>query len=276
MARARRRRRDVGDIVNQREIRIVGMRRSGNHAITNWIRRQVRGEQIWYLNDVAPNVEPFRYHYEYVKDLYPEYLNRAHSCLQESHGRLTPKDALILSYEDWPLPAMKGRRYERRHSIDIGRSQQRYDVLVLRDPFNLLASRLQKGIRCCKKRSWSFSRLWLAYAREFLGETNYLAQRFVPISYNDWFKDETYRAECAALLDLEGTDGGIEEVAGTGGGSSFSSREYNGRAQEMDVLNRWTVFRNDPEYLKAIRNPTLIEYAERIFGPMEAVEELAG
>ncbi len=38
-------------IVNQKEIRILGLRRTGNHAITNWMIKQLPGKNC-YLNNL--------------------------------------------------------------------------------------------------------------------------------------------------------------------------------------------------------------------------------
>ena len=59
------------------------------------------------------------------------------------------------------------------HDLHVGRSAQRLNLLVLRDPFNWLASRLKIGfldIRGTGKRT--MMDLWLDYAREFVGETS--------------------------------------------------------------------------------------------------------
>lgn len=52
------------EIVNQKEIRVVGLKRSGNHAIINWIRKQHHGE-VWHLNKIPVKRNPYRFLYEH-------------------------------------------------------------------------------------------------------------------------------------------------------------------------------------------------------------------
>ncbi|MDJ1177131.1 hypothetical protein [Roseofilum capinflatum] len=53
----------LSTIINQKEIRIVGLRRSGNHAVTNWIKKQQVGS-INYLNNIPCNKNPYQHFYE--------------------------------------------------------------------------------------------------------------------------------------------------------------------------------------------------------------------
>src|SRR5437764_14442767 len=48
----------VSAIVNRSEIRFIGMQRSGNHAVINWIARQSHGS-MFFLSDVKLSKNPY-------------------------------------------------------------------------------------------------------------------------------------------------------------------------------------------------------------------------
>ena len=46
-------------VINQREIRFIGLKRSGNHAVLNWIRAQE--QDSYFPNNVNVSISPFRH-----------------------------------------------------------------------------------------------------------------------------------------------------------------------------------------------------------------------
>lgn len=46
-------------IINKKELRILGLRRSGNHAIVNWIQKQVSENHV-FMNHVRIAENPYR------------------------------------------------------------------------------------------------------------------------------------------------------------------------------------------------------------------------
>lgn len=148
----------------------------------------------------------------------------------------------------------------------FGKSAARYDVLILRDPFNLIASRIKSNNLRVKNPNRTVVELWIAYAKEYLGETNFLKNNKVCINYNQWFSDVEYRKYLASLLDVEFSDAGINDVKSQGGGSSFEGQELDGQATKMQVLDRWESFADDSLFQKWLNNRELISYSERILG----------
>lgn len=254
----------LSEVVNKKEIRIVGLRRSGNHAIINWIRKQQKGE-VLHLNNVRAGKNPYRV-------LYHHY--RTDRLRQEALGYFTKKDCLISSYEDYNLEDITDKNFAKKHDLYLGKTEQRYDVIIIRDPFNLLASRLQKGYTSIKSNQNTVIDLWIAYAKEYLGETQFLQNNKIGINYNQWFLDVAYRQQIASRLNLEFSDAGLEKVKGQGGGSSFDGLEFQGKASNMDVLGRWKNFASDDLYKKMLDNQELVEYAEKIFGHIPGTELL--
>ena len=260
------------DVVNQHELRITGMSRSGNHAIIGWIIRQLSGRSC-FLNCAEPKTNPFRT----ARPLSPSDPNpyRASYDLDlaaEQAGRLSPKDYLLHSYEDAFLGMVRSRAFEDEHDRWVGPSARRTDVLILRDPFNLFASR--RRLRYTFVSDRTARRIWKQHAREFTGSPRYLGRNRVLISYNRWCRDRRYRRAVAGQLGLRFTDAGARDVPCCHGGSSFDGARYDGRAHEMDTLGRWRHFADDPDYLTLLDDLDLLALAEAAFGRIPGTERL--
>ena len=258
--------------INQKEIKVVGLRRSGNHGIIIWLRRHYQ-QKIWHLNNVSPFKNPYRQLYHHYSD--------KERLKQEALGNFSPKECLIYNYENYTLESIVNSKCEKNHDLYLGKSANRYDLLILRDPYNMFAS-LRKGQlqtnnkNYCKtypKNRESITQLWLNYAKEFLEETNYLQQKRVMVNYNQWVSNLDYRKSISQELDLNFCDAGFNVVKNYGGGSSFDGTKFNAKADKMDVLNRWQEFVNDEEYRKMF-NKEIIEYSQKIFGYIEGTEAL--
>ncbi len=267
-------------VVNQREYRVIGLRRSGNHAIINWIGKQIEDKAV-FINHVRPLENPYRNQYENLS-------NPRHSpppkdwkyrdldwWKQEKEGKFSVKTGLIYSYEDQELEKIAHPSFERKHDVYVGKSAARFDVIVMRDPFNLLASRLQTkpregGLNFSMlevySRRYSLPELWIAYAKESLNETNHLPNKKVVINYNQWFVDINYRRNIADLLKIEFSDRGLNDISVSGRGSSFDGTNYAGSATKMDVLNRWQRFTDCESYRKLLNTDGLLDYSQRLFG----------
>lgn len=232
----------------EKEIRVVGLRRSGNHAIINWILRQQKGEKV-FLNDVA-----------LLETQYYEYINNP----QKLDSYL---DAFIYSYEDHPLNRVASHLVDKKANSEFVKVKQRFDILILRDPFNLFASRLNSKVPLQPKSRWlTFPDLWIMHAEEYLGITNYLRHNKIIINYNQWCNNQVYRQELAKRLELDFSDEGFEEVLTVGKGSSFDGLSYHGRASEMDVLQRWKTMMNNDQYIALFTDRKILKLSERIFG----------
>lgn len=257
-------------IVNQKEVRIIGLKRSGNHAIINWIWKQ-QGQDVTHLNNIPVKINPYRFLYEH----YP-----TQRLKQELLGNFTEKELLICSYEDCQLKNIVDESFERKHDFYLGKSAKRYDVLILRDPFNCFASRLQMYINkneVDKKNTLITSesiKIWLDYAKEFLGETNYLKNNKICINYNLWCSDIEYRQQLAKQLDLEFSDAEFDRVKGQGGGSSFDGLNLNNQGSKMKVAQRWELMADHPYFLELINNSEVFEYSNKIFGHISGTELL--
>lgn len=260
-------------IVNQKDIRVVGMRRTGNHALLSWIEKQQTGS-TFHLNNVAAGTHPYRYKSDNLRRYHPEYLKMAEVYRRQSKGDFVPRDCLLFSYEDWSLAQITRPAFERNRTLYLGKSAQSFDVLILRDPFNLFASRLKQDYTATKSKKLSMVEMWLEYAKEFVGESQYLSQNSIFINYNRWFSDKAYRRDLADQLGLTFSDAGLTSVPTFGGGSSFDGTALSGQARQMDVTNRWQTFENDEAFRELFQNSDVWHYSQRIFGELLGTERL--
>ncbi|MBE9064332.1 hypothetical protein [cf. Phormidesmis sp. LEGE 11477] len=265
------------EIINQKEICLVGMRRSGNHAVLNWIRSQQPGD-VCLLNNVAAGTNPYRYKSDNLRRYHPEHHKQAEVYRQQASGNLIKRDCLIYSYEDWSLRQIIQPRFERNRDLYVGKSGKSFELLVLRDPFNLFASRLKQNFVATKARKLPMVEMWLEHAREFVGESGYLKRNRICISYNRWFSNMDYRRSLADQLDIPFSDAGLENISAFGGGSSFDGTgddsRLSGRASALDVTNRWRQFADDPRFQSLFASEALWHYSTQIFGELPGTDSL--
>lgn len=250
--------------MNELEIQALGMSRSGNHAVANWIFAQADAPKL-LLNCAEGKTNPF----ETCRPLStggfgwrgePDFDVEA-----EAAGRFADKALLFHSYEDSWLAHAFSKPLEENHDTWLGPSKRRVRLLILRDPFNLFASRLKMGAALSPHIS---RRMWKQHAREALGETRKVRDKVV-VLYNRWAVDRDYRKDVAGQLGLRFTDAGADEVPRTQGGSSFDGTAFDGRAAEMRTRERWRAYENDARY-RAIFDDEMVDLSARLFGPPPA------
>ena len=264
---------------NATELAVFGLRRSGNHVIINWIFRNHPGG-VCFLNNIQPELHfnPYlSFGQAFVKDggevfnFAPELRSKVWRT-DRWHRRHPHLDCLIHSYEDRRLEGLTADPLRgEEHDRCLGRSGRRLSVIVLRDPFNTVASRMRRRERLPLE---GFIELWKSYAREFVGDTDFLPDR-VAINYNRWCVDASYRAVHGDRLGLTG-DLGVNDVPEVGGGSSFDATAFDGEGSNMRTSERWRQFADDPDYLAAIRDDELLSLSARIFGDIAGTEILLG
>lgn len=255
--------------MNSIEVILAGLSRSGNHAIVDWMWAQARGRRV-LLNCAEGKTNPFASCRPLADGRPWRSSDPAFDIAAERAGALTAKDWLLHTYEDAFLGHVFSPILAERHDAWVGRSARRVDMLVLRDPFNLIASRDRGGIPTPPALT---RRLWKQHAREFLGDRRLLRHDKLPVSYNRWVADTAYRRRIADHLGLRFTDAGRETVAGCHGGSSFDGRTYDGRATAMPVLDRWRTRADDPDFWAAF-DDEMVALAERAFGALPAARHL--
>jgi len=257
----------------EKEIAVYHLKRSGSHGIMGWLQQALNQErETISIPSVGKFIDGIGNSTKNLYDLGSDFVDlngkNVMYAFESQHG------GLVDSWKKIPfLTDIK------KHEKLFGKSKLKYNVLILRDPYNCLSSRISKTKNGIFRKSnllkWkqypygynNFKKMWLTQAKEFVGETDYLDMyNRIPISYNEWFLNKGYRKYLCSLFGVEYTDKGLNNVKGFGGGSSFSGVEYNGRAQDMDVLNRWKKNKNHPFMKDMLNDMEVKKYSDMIFG----------
>ena len=84
---------------------------------------------------------------------------------------------------------------------------------------------------------------WWNVAKEFYSKTNHLKNyKVIKVYYDTFFTDRNYRKAICRELGGSYNEDRINEVGKEGRGSSFDGMEYNGKGQQMNVLERYKGF----------------------------------
>lgn len=271
------------EIKHQSEIRFFGLSRSGNHAVINWIIRQLEGSYC-FLNCAELKHNPF-VTARPLNDLGVVYKTNIEDfdLEKERKGEIIKKDYLLYNHEDCFLGAANKKQLLEKHNEWLGPAKKRTDILILRDPFNLFASRMKAGLlkghfthHGVRPISvMTLKRLYKQHAREFLGEKNNLRNK-IGINFDSWTTDEDYRRKITGELGIPYSAKGLWDVPGVAGGSSFDGTRYSGEAQKMNLNSRWEYYASDPEYL-SLFDEELMDLTRKIFGeipPLRYFENL--
>ena len=257
------------EYTNDVEICVVACKRSGHHAVMSWLAEQFSGTPF-FLNNCRVSENPFT---ETRKSLQRSGAHsEADKYRKEEDGCLTRKDVLLYNFEDCDLrhvfsPAEKARREK-----SLGRSAKRFNVLVLRDHYNLFASRLKRvklGSNVPRenlKKALQARKLYVHHAREYLGETDCIDENRIVISFTRWFLDEEYRRGISQRVNGTYCDTSMRNVAEKGEGSSFDGIRYADRAGDMEVLDRWKQFTGNVVYNAIVSDRRMRDYTTRVFG----------
>lgn len=235
---------DLG-IVPGPVLRVFGMRRSGNHAIINWLARNAPGGRSVFFNNCTAGRDPFA-SFRAVEIDGRRRPGSAGDNPAEFARRAGDGAAVIFSYED----AMPNERRKRPVSVGVDEGAIDFEVIVCRGFLNWAASLLRKlqgnpaygahqrvaiVLRAVELYSLMLD---LAIAEEELG--------LVVIRYDDWIAQPAYRAGLLERLGFERRDDTLGEVQRYGNGSSFQKEAVS--AEDLRPENRWREMSDDPEY----------------------------
>lgn len=260
-------------IVNQTEIRVIGMSRSGNHAILQWLVAQMAeaDRRVCWLNCCEPKWNPYWTARPFDNGA-PYWANYPFDLEAEKACRFSPKDFFLFNYEDNYLRNACSEVYDAEHDGWVGPSQRRHDVLILRDPFNLFASRLRSLEPVVSPRV--AVKIWKQHAKQFIGPVpRMLRHNPVLILYNRWCTDRAYRQRIAEALGVPFTDAGKARVAAVHGGSSFDGLSFDGRAGQMRTAERWRHYIEDPAY-RGLFDAEVLRLSQAIFGDLPAADAM--
>jgi len=277
-------------IFNERELRMFALSRGGHQAVTHWIEYHAQIpcmhiQGVFDREKALRNCSVLRGYTqrECRAELSHTTITSALDILNGFPYRETFMYSIELEFslgeaiQELNQPTertelFRGDKGVARHKYwKRGASRRVYDILILRDPFNWTASRLMhkndvldnpKYIECYK-----------SLCREILGETNVTEYQLIPILFNEWFLSAEYRAKIGEKFDLApGCALPYNDIPWRGGGSSFNKFDYDGKANNMRVLERWQDPRVAKQLKELIEDKELTNMAIQIFGHLHPIE----
>lgn len=244
-------------------VKIFALRRSGHHAIINWIRWSLKGP-VLFLNDSnageTGNVRPDQVHV--------------------SFGKL-----------DYRIPSILGRRiydtavffnrienYEDATEISSGNADK--TIIIIRDFYNNMASRLkwERDFRSkfrkddmaeseTQRQMENAINLWKQYAYNSIHTSR---DNIYQILYDKWLVDADYRKEKATELGVAGDDVALKKIAVWGPGSSFQGRK--GTPSKEQLQRRFEYYIDDDYFCNIIRDKECLDLNRQLFGDCPSVQ----
>ncbi len=244
-----------------------GLKRSGNHAVINWILEQ---SELAFFNNAIPVKAILKGKKKWPRQsTYTQWIK--YQALAQSIKNFAPSiyktavtdNRALVSFEDIGLD----------YRFFAPRPEGSIDLLILRDPQNLFASRIKKAF----SREWlevyprennkfmqRATQLWKQHAKEALGQSSFL-EKPVVVFFDSWIGNEDYRQNTAHELGLSiHSEQSLEKTAHYGGGSSFSEQGHDSSA--VEILNRSASLAGEEENLlhEIMQDEELIELRTQI------------
>lgn len=193
-----------------------GIRRSGNHAIIEWLLYNMgKGKKRICLRTHAESEKVIsRGDAIYFNDV-SRYASHIQLCYDVIGAYQLNHTSLIVTYEDKPIS------YELIPS-------NRGKIIIIRDIINVIASRI-KNSNSINKNDMIVNQdiidLWCEHAS---------TKDCIKIVYEKWLTSKSYRDEICNRFSIENLDN-IEDVYSFGGGSSFVGKKLD---TKDNLLNR--------------------------------------
>ncbi|MEM9523554.1 MAG: hypothetical protein AAF982_06110 [Pseudomonadota bacterium] len=242
--------------VNGIDLRCLGMRRSGNHALIEWLIAAVEAEHgpgsTVHLNDIPLGVNGYRSRHQYPAPIDTAEYTEAMGIRR--YRKFEKTALLVRSYEDFTLAEFDQKEPQKYY----GPSQTAFEAIIIRDPLNLFASRVKSG-KTGTKSGMSQIALYLDHFRGHQDRPDLIAMQ-----YNRWLMDQAYRDELLVALGLPPGHGLTLTSSPRGGGSSFDGSRQS--LEPRDLLRRWQDMRDDPWFRdQVLGNRDLMQIAETHF-----------
>jgi hypothetical protein len=228
---------------------VFGMRRSGNHAIIDWLMRNAPDAATGgvFYNNCRFGKSPLRGFgsldvYGLDRDVQP---HKKQTTVGERIAKSGAKPMVIVSYED-RMPQPAGARQKASDGfVDADFTRQ---IIIYRSFLNWSASMLAK---LKKNDGFGMMDRMRIMTMSMNGYINGLdrvgdAQGVMPICYDDWMTSTGYRAGILKELGLPEHDLDRGAVQRYGGGSSFQGKGTP--AENLDTTARDIAMADDPEY----------------------------
>lgn len=233
MAHALRSSEDVA-LVPGRVVCVYGMRRSGNHAVIDWIMRNTRGGGL-FLNNCKPGRDPLK-----TTQAITAYRDGAELDLPGRYAKLEAAgDAptTLVSFEDrMPAPGRQPLFAAPETCVIIYRSFLNWAASLLRKIQSNPGYGPVERMRVMMNATATYGTM---LDRVHDGD-------IVPLQYDRWNADEIYRSDMAARLSLPGGNLDKGKLQRFGGGSSFQGQSAT--AEMLTTDQRAAQMSDDEEY----------------------------
>lgn len=253
-----------------KEMAFYAQKRSGHHAVINWLRFQLPGVHV-FLNACKPSGSPLTTcALSQSRIGYRERDIRLRRAMLYPALKLSVVRYLLYNYEDYLPPSTP--------ISCCGSTTDPVAFVILRSPANLLASRMIRQLTFHSKHEEMTPEIlaeklsqvvktWIDFAQLYL-EGNYFC-----IYYDKWLTDLDYKRTLMERLNIVYREPTRDEIAQWGPGSSFEGDEGIA-GSSLDVLNRWKVYRDDPRFVRALDSPIVRELVSEIDRDSESTQWL--
>lgn len=216
-------------------LRVYGMRRSGNHALINWIFRNADQGRGLFLNACKPGQDPLR-----SAQSIGAFQGGQEQALRGMPNKLDaagPAPFTVVSFEDVVAPEAPEALFDApEQTVIIYRSFLQWSASLLR---KIQGNRRYGALDRSRVMMVALNKYNLMLGRLRDDATAHLL-------YDAWVSDESYRADALKRLGLPGTDLSRGDVQRFGGGSSF--QDMKTQIQDLKTHNRSAAMADDLEY----------------------------
>lgn len=229
-------------------LQVFGMRRSGNHAIIDWLMRNapVAATGGVFFNNCKYGKNPQNAYgsleiYDAARKAMPHGTRSDAERIAQAGGA----PMVVVSYED-RMPQPVGQPQKASDEMTDGHFS--HQIIIYRSFLNWSASLLAKI-----KKNTGFGAtdrmriMTLAFATYIKGLDRITAAKDIAaICYDDWMTSQDYRSDILRALGLPERDLSRGKVQRYGGGSSFQEKAAHGDV--LDSVARDMAMADDPEY----------------------------
>lgn len=204
---------------------IIAARRTGHHAIINWVDSILPGEGViiedvdWVYN--KPLFVPI-YQKDTITFLDHDIIKKPLSISNQKY--------CIFNIEERDLNYIKNNINQTKGWDDITL------IINQRTFLNFLSSKLKHYAESAQKPLYNGIEKWAQYSQEIDNPT--IFPNHIPILFDKWVQHREYRENIANKLGTDIKNEITHKVSDNGRGSSFDGLSYQDKAKQMDVLNR--------------------------------------
>ena len=243
----------------------LSLKRSGQHAIINWL--------CYQLGDVA-HLNHCSFERSGMRNIITPINNRLityRGVKKHDTGIQSDLPSSIFKSSDWPykntLHSFENTDLENKLIKKYARKYDTKVVLIMRDPYNWLASTMKRKNNTEAELKEKVGML-KKYLEQALSIRNYLGRDMVAINYNRWSSQTEYREEICENMGIVFSsiaDESVNEIPNFGGGSSFTGIAMDCKDSAEGYENRWKEFVNDSLYRELLEDEYLVHVSNLFF-----------